>query len=295
MFIIDLINIQSIGRARITIEDNSIVEFVGNNSNGKSIFTKVLEYLTKGDLIHRDVREALIKDNADRGVVLITLNNKQLGLILEHEIKNSYIMYIPDVERENEPNGKIVRPLGDSDGVQKLIKAFGLRVYQKGDICLQIAPTFGSIPFVTTSGGTNSDIVTDITIDKVADEFLKSFSAITFPTFKRRIQQLTQERDSLNMVLENMESYDWKLYEDLHERLNETYNAYKSYKELEINPIPVPNLEIIPVSEHRIENIPVVTIYDYCLPIKPIGKELDDYVEILNGTCPTCGRPLFEH
>ncbi len=294
MLRVDLINVQSIGEAHIIIEDNSIVEFVGNNSNGKSIFTKVVEYLTKGDLIHRDVREALIKDNTENAVILITLDKKQLGLVLQHELKNSFVMYVPNTDKEQELNGKIIRPLGDSDGVQHLIKQFGFRVYQKGDICLQIAPTFGAIPFVTTSGSTNSDIVTDITIDKVADEFIKSFASITFPAFKERIRKLTQEKEHLQMVLDNMESYDWHFYDEMADRMSAVYNAIASYKPMELKSIPVPNLEIVPVSDHEIINIPVITIYDYCLPIRSIGKELIDYVEILNGTCPTCGRPLFE-
>lgn len=294
MLKIDLINVQAIGEAHIIAEDNTIVEFVGNNSNGKSIVSKVIEEMTKGDLIHKDVRESLIKDGSESAVILFTLHNKQLGVVLTHELKSCVMMYVPDMSKEDEPGGKILRPLSDSDGCNIMIKEFGFRTYAKGEICLQLAPTFGAIPFVTTGGSVNNDIVTDITIDRIADEFLKSFANITFPMFKDRIKRMTLERDHLQMIVDNMESYDWHAYEDIAERMSGVYNAIAPYKELEISNIPVPRLEIIPVPSYEIRNIPVVQIYNYCLPISEIGKELLDYVEISKGICPTCGRPLFE-
>lgn len=294
MLKIDLVNVQSIGEAHIEIENNSIAEFTGNNSNGKSIFSKVVEYMTKGDLIHRDVREALIKDGAESAVILITMNNRQLGLVLTHELKNSIMMLVPNVSKENEQGGKILRPLSDTDGCNHLMKSFGFRTYSKGDICLQLAPTFGAIPFVTTGGGTNSDIVNDITVDKIADEFLKSFANITFPTFKQRIQRLGKEKEHLQAVVDSMESYDWRAYEDIAERMGTLYNAYASYQPIEIEDIPIPNLDVVAVPSISVADIPVVTFYDYIPFIKDIDKELQDYVDILNGVCPTCGRPLIE-
>lgn len=292
---IDLVNVQAIGEAHIEIGNNSICEFVGNNSNGKSILCKVLEYLTKGDLIHRDVREALIKDNTQSAVILITVDNRQIGVVLQHELRDCVMMYVPDVRKESEEGGKILRPLSDSDGCQLMLKSFGFRTYSKGDICLQLAPTFGAIPFVTTGGGTNGDIVNDITVDKVADEFLKSFASITFPTFKGRVNQLKREKEHIQTILDNMESYDWRQYESIADRMKSVYDAIAPYKEYKVSNVPIPYLEIIPVSQYDVRSIPVVEVYDYCTYVNFIGKELLDYVEICNGKCPTCGRPLFNN
>lgn len=295
MLKVDLVNVQAISEAHMVFEDNSISEFTGNNSNGKSILSKVIEYLTKGDLIHKDVREALIKDTAESAVVLFTLNNKQLGIVLAHELKNSIVMYVPNLEHENDEGGKILRPLSDSNGVDAMVKEFGFRTYSKGDICLQLAPTFGAVPFVTTSGSVNNDIVTDITIDKVADEFLKSFSTITFPTFKDRVKRLTKEKEHLETVLENMESYDWRAYEAIAEKMSDIYNAIRAYQPIKVENIPVPPLEVIPISEIHVNNLPSIQFYDYCEKVCNIDKELTDYIDIMNGVCPTCGRALIEH
>lgn len=293
MFNIQLRNIQAIGEAELNLEEHSIVEFTGDNSNGKSVISKVIGALTSGDIRHKEVRRSLIKDGKDEGLVLFNFNEKQLGLVLKESASESFVLYYPDIRKD--PNDFVARELGDAEGTEALIREFGFRTYAKGDICLQLSPTFGAIPFVTTSGAINDDIVQDITTDKVADEFLQSFSTITFPMFKQRIQMLKQQRDSIKTVLDSMESYDWRAYEDMQNRLTEVFNAAEKYRSLEIDEIPIPNLEVIPVPHLELSPLLVIYTCDYIPLIEPIGKELDDYIQVLEGVCPTCGRPLVEH
>lgn len=296
MFKIDLINVQAIGEAHIVMEDNTINVFTGNNSNGKSIVSKVIEYLSKGDLIHKDVREALIKDSAEQAVVLMTLGSRQLGLVLTRELNKSVVMLVPDLARENEQGGRIVRPLSDSKGVELMVREFGLRTYNNGEICLQLAPTFGPIPMVTTSGKTNNDMVDDITIDKVADEFLSSFANITFPTFKERKKRLSRDIEKYDMLLKNMEQYDWKKYDEIYNEMDRLYSLMRGWSDLDIENIPLP-LEVVVVPDLEIENIPLPLpeYFSYAEYIPNIEKELDDLIALEQGVCPTCRRPWFEH
>lgn len=294
MLEIDLVNIQAIEEAHIVITENTITEFVGNNSNGKSIVTKSIEYLTKGDLIHRDVRDALMKDGTEQSVIMFTYGFKQLGIILKRELKDCIAMYVPDMRKAEQPGGRVLLPLGDSDGIAHLVRAFGFRTYAKGDICLQLAPTFGAIPFVTTSGSVNSDIVSDITTDKVADEFITSFSTITFPAFKNTLKRYRSEREHLQMVIDSMESYDWHAYEALAEEMHKVYMCINSYAYTQISEIEIPYLNVVPVSAVKIHEIPIVSFCDYAPVIFPIGVELDEYLQISKGICPTCGKPFFD-
>ena len=292
MFKIDLRNIQAIGDAHIVIEDRTITEFTGDNSNGKSVISKIIEKLTSGDLSHKDVRCTLIKDHTSEGVALFTHDEKQLGIILRKEAKDSYIMYKKDCI--NNPDDAILRNINDNDAVKAIVRAFGFRVYGSGDICLQLHPTWGAIPFVTTNGSVNNAIVQDITTDKVADEFLKSFETITFPVFKDKIARLKKEKENAQAVLDNMESYNWKAYSNIYDRLSEVYQKIKDYEYGYIEDIPVPDLSILPVSRIQLGDIPIVEFYDLC-PTLDCIPEVEDYVKVLNGVCPTCGRPLFEH
>lgn len=292
MFKIDLQNIQAIGNAHIVVENNTIVEFVGDNSNGKSVISKVIENLVSGDIAHEDVRRTLIKDNTEQGVVIFTYNEKQLGLILKPAVKDSLIMYKPNII--DDPENAIFRAINDADGLNAIVREFGFRAYANGDICLQLHPTWGAIPFITTSGATNNSIVEDITRDKIADNFLSSFQTITFPVFKEKIARLQKEHDSAKAVLDNMESYDWRAYDAIYEELSEVYQQIKDYEYCYIDDIPVPDLSVVPVSNIQIPDIPIIQFYDLCSRI-PYPKSLDDYLKVLSGVCPTCGRPLFEH
>ena len=292
MFKIDLQNIQAIGNAHIVVENNTIVEFVGDNSNGKSVISKVIENLVSGDIAHEDVRRTLIKDNTEQGVVIFTYNEKQLGLILKPAVKESLIMYKPNIV--DDPENAIFRAINDTDGLNAIVREFGFRAYANGDICLQLHPTWGAIPFITTSGATNNSIVEDITRDKIADNFLSSFQTITFPVFKEKIARLQKEHDSAKAVLDNMESYDWRAYDAIYEELSEVYQQIKDYEYCYIDDIPVPDLSVVPVSNIQIPDIPIIQFYDLCSRI-PYPKSLDDYLKVLSGVCPTCGRPLFEH
>lgn len=289
MIKIDVYDIQVIGSASIELPENSIIEFTGDNSNGKSVITKLLTMLLNGDIRNESVRRALIKDGKERGVFLMTHNKEQLGVVITPHIGGSIVMYNSDCGNQET---MIVRQLNDIKGCEALIHKFGFRCYNNGEVCLQIHPTWGPIPFITTSGQTNYEIVEDITVDKIADEFLKTFKDITFPSFKNSIKRLKNEKENITTILDNMESYDWRAYEEISQKIKPIYSALSKCDFIEIENIPIPNLNIVPVNKIEINNIPIVTGYDYAPTILTIGKELDDYLEIVNGICPTCGKPL---
>lgn len=292
MYTIDLVNVQAISKAHIEFKDNTIVEFIGDNSNGKSILSKVVEALTKNDLKDKETRMSLIKDGTEQAVILFTHNQEQLGIILEQEVSKSYILYIPNKDNDSV---RYVRCINDKEGCDAMIKKFGFRVYSDGDICLQLSPTFGAVPFVTTGGGTNYDIVQDITTDKVAEEFLKTFKTITFPVLKARTSNLKSQRDSAQSILDNLEVYDWKEYERLAEELNLVYRELEHANLFCIEPIPIPDLSFVPNLNFEIKPIPIIEVYNFCKPIEDLGQALSDYLSIYNGVCPTCKRRLFSN
>ena len=289
MFVFDFQNVQAIGEAHIHIEENSITEFVGDNSNGKSVLSKVIDAMTKGDLKDAETRNSLIKDGTSQAVIIITYRTRQLGLLLQRELSESYMVFTPNI---NEPDTNFVRNISDTEGCDQLMHKFGFRTYSKGDICLQLAPTFGPIPLISTSGTVNGEIVNDIKTDKVAQGFIDSFQKITFPVFKERVKNLKLQIQSAQTVLDNMESYDWRKYEEFAESLGKHYNRLEKLDYFELSEIPIPRFGNVPPGDFQLSNIPIVKIYDYGKLLAPIGKELDDYVSIMNGVCPTCKKRL---
>lgn len=291
MITVDMQNVQAIGVAHIELPENSIIEFSGDNSNGKSILSKVIQNITNGDIRHKDVRRTIIKDGTDCAIVSIIHNQEQLGIILREEVADSIVSYNPDLTKEN---AAVFRSLNDAEGVKHLIKKFGFRTYANGDICLQLSPTWGAIPFVTTSGAVNDEIVQDITVDKIAQNFLDSFQTITYPTFKQRLKNLKSEREHLSTVLGVIDNYDWRAYNEIATRLKSDYELIKNYTFITI--------ENIPLAERPKYELPDIRIGKHIMPklVTPIGYmnsligEVRKYQTIRQGVCPTCGRPFME-
>ncbi len=288
MFRIEVNDLQAISHAVLQWEDNENVQFTGNNSNGKSVIGKVIEALTSGNIKVKNVRLSLIRDNTEAGSMLIQHNKVQLAVFIKEELRDSLIMYIPDATN---PNKCLIRHLNEG-GINEILHKFGFRVYGNGDVCLQLAPTFGSIPFVTTSGSTNDLIVKDITADRIADEFLNAYSSITYPIIRSKVKALKTEIDNNETVLNSMVSYDYNEYGRIAEEAKKVYNIIKNYVFYDFERVVVPpSINVEPLPDPHFRNIKIFVpppIFDF----QNIGKELSDYIDLLNGTCPTCGRPF---
>lgn len=293
MFAVKLKNIQAIGDCSIIIEDNSITEFTGDNSNGKSVLSKVIERLVSGDIRNKAIRNSLIKDGYDTGNITMLNNEKGLNIVLTRESSSCILSYNSNIKDDTK---WIARQLSDADFLSKAIYAFGFRSYNNGDICLQLAPTFGVIPFVTTSGSVNQEIVNDITVDRIADEFLNSFKTITFPTFKNKVSDLKLKIDKNEELLNSLEVVDWKRYKSIGEKLSELYYATQAYTPIHIETFDIPDLNIVDVPiMHIDENIPICIFENYVCKIdETIYKSIVDLDKLEQGICPTCGRPLVE-
>lgn len=282
-------NCQGISDSVITLPPNSLVEFVGDNSNGKSTISRYIEHMNKGDLQLSEIREPLIKDGcAASQFAIVSDNGAQLILLLYRESGKSYMAYVPDV---NNPTVGISRPLSDRDGCKKILHKFGFRSYANGDICLNLAPTFGGIPLVTTSGKTNFEIIEDFTKDGVADEFLRGYKEITRPIFVQKTKAYSSRKAELEKLVAVNLYPDWEFCKTFHEDNEKLATAIAKVVFLEpvdyTRPQAYHVVEMSPVTYQR----PCAFVYPYC---EDMTKELREVIEYNNKRCPTCGRQYLE-
>ncbi len=289
MYKIIIKNIQAIEDAVIEFDDNNIVEFTGNNSNGKSVVIKLLQALVSGDLRQKATRRALIRDGQTYGQFSMYHDLSAISVCVAEALNESSIIFCPDV---NDVDVRYQRDISDTEGVEAILRKFGFRTYADNSICLQVFPTYGIIPFVTTSGSVNHQIVQDITVDKIAEEFINTFANITFPVFKQRIKNIRDKKEATENMLANMVQYDWRAYEDLSLRMIKVNTTLSNYIPTELKPIPIPNLQIHEINSLHIESIPIIDFYEMPKLISTITTELRDYLTVLDGTCPTCGKAL---
>ena len=294
MFKITMDNLQAIGHAEIQSNERGILEFTGANSNGKSILTKTLEIITNGDIKDKETRRLLIKRGFNEGCLVIQIGVQQLGFVIGVEQRDTFLVYVPNVLSEDKSNN-IVRFLGEK-GWDEILHQFGLRVYDKGNICLQLAPTFGAMPFVSTSSSTNWEIQEDISRDKVAEEFVTSFEKITYPAFRAAKTRLESRIEDVKSVLNSMADYDYEAYGTLAEKMKNLYNATKNYKFYTLKNIPIPpEVNVVPLKPFVLKNIPVITMGPILKSLGNISDDIGELEIVQNGTCPTCGKRLLDH
>ena len=291
MFKVVIKDIQAIHDAEVVLNDNTITEFVGDNNNGKSVTAKIVQYLTSGDIMHKDVREALIRDGANQGIVLFQWNKKQLALCVAIESRDSYVIYCPN---SDEPT-KCVKRYFNEKGIDVILEKFGFRVYNKGEVCLQVSPTWGPIPFVTTNGATNYEIVKDIEVDKVAEEFLETFEKITYPVFKNMSKnyklRIEEKRNALSLI----DQYDWAAYGRIAKEIREVYGVISGYTYYMPGHIALCQpVEVVSVNPYVPSRMELFSCPQIIYRPKSIMDTIVNLRKINEGVCPTCGRPLME-
>ena len=282
-------NCQGIADATIEVPRNSLVEFIGENSNGKSTISRYIEHIVKGDLHLEEERHPLIRDHYDHSEFGIESDDGALlAVILFRELAKSYMIYLPD--KENKNNG-ISRSISDRDACKKLVHRFGFRSYSNGEICLNIGPTYGPIPLVTTGSKTNFEILDDFTKDVVAEEFIKGYKEHTRPMFSLKMKNYKERRADLERLVEQDLYPDWEFCKDFAARNADLAKALTM----------LVSMEHIDYGRPSVLNVVDVHRINYTRPCFFEFKHADDLsaqlrtiVEFNNKKCPTCGRLYTE-
>lgn len=282
-------NCQGITDCTLDLPPNSLVEFTGDNSNGKSTVSRYIEHIVAGDLHLKEERLPLIKDGCEKAEFgLIADNNSMLIVILYREVGKSYMCYFPDAD--NTSKG-ISRLISDRDACAKLVSKFGFCVYAKGEICLNIGPTFGPIPLVTTKSKTNFEVLDDFTKDATAEEFIKSYTTYTRPMFNRKMKSLKERRADLERLTEQDLYPDWEFCKSFAERNKDLATALASLvvmQHIDYGRPPVLNV----VDMKRI-NYSRPCFFEF-KHAADLSSQLRTIVEFNNKKCPTCGRLYME-
>lgn len=288
---IALHNIQSIEHAVLDFPETGIVSFTGDNSNGKSIIEKALTGLVCMEIMDREVRESLIRDGENDAYFVIIIGNKSLSCKLHSERDQTVVQYIPNLQ---DNTTAITRSLREG-GIEELIYEFGFRVYGNNQLCLQIYPTYGLMPFINTSPALNGEIVDDVTHDKMADAFIENYKEITYPTARRTITEYKQREVTLSSTLNAMTMYDWRSYEKLLSRISACKDFFEHYVTIDFRELRIPpNVRVIDLPKFTLREIKVTRLAPTYSGFREITSSIKNYVEVLNGKCPTCGKPLNE-
>lgn len=288
---ISLHNIQSIKDATIELPDTGIVEFIGGNSNGKSILEKVISTITSLDVEDEDSRRTIISDGETSGYIVMVHNGKSLAVLIDHVRDKTVFQYNPDISDKS----KLVTRTLREGGMEALIRDFGWCVYDHRNICLQLYPTFGAIPYINTSYGVNTEITEDVLRDRVADQFLTNYETITYKQAQEFIKQLKSRKNVLEASVNATMVYDYEAYEALATRLKKAIDFYENFETIHLDEIPIPpTLSFIDIPYMQLQEIPIVEFIPNDMHLNDLSESIDNLLSVLNGKCPTCGKNIFE-
>lgn len=284
-------NLQSIRDVSFSLPDTGIISFSGDNSNGKSILEKIISNVVSMDIADLVTRTTLISDEEDSGYIVMIHNNKSLSVLLHKERDKTIMQYMSDV---NNPETKVTRSLREG-GFEEMLWEFGWRSYGDGSICLQIYPTFGTMPLINTSSTVNTEIVEDVVRDKMAEKFMENYSKVTYPLVQATVRNLKSRKNVLESQIAATKTYDYEAYEALGERAQRCLEFFDHFMELTLEEIElVPDVELVDVPYLKLNEIPLVELAEPNMYLDDIETILVEYTEVLNGKCPTCGRGFVE-
>lgn len=287
-------HLQSIrDEVKLEFPESGVVIFAGDNSGGKSIIMKVLSSAIACQYNNKQLRNAHINREHRWGeLILETYKNDVLTIHLDREAKFTYYIL------KSEGKGEVKRYLADKH-LDSLIEAFGFHYNKDRDISLNIRRILESMPFVTTSGVTNLDLLNSAAVENAAQtaekgigDTLKELKELK-TAVSTKLESLKYEYDSLKIInIKELEKY------------RETLNKLKiTILKLKV-PLPPKYYEIYKLEVLENFRIPLAPNLIQINNIGDISKlinyprlpELESLIEVINmikeKKCPTCGRAI---
>lgn len=287
MIQIFLENVQTIDKYMFEFPERGIVQFRGNNSNGKSILGKAISRIVLQLLIYDDKRLPLIQDGKQSATVSMRYNNKGLVVNIDKDVNKCFYGLIRE-------NGEKVRRGLREGGISDMIREFGFVVYGKNLVCLQFCETFGLMPFVNTPDELNGEIVNSVTTDIPSERFLENYN-ITFKEAKARLNAYNREIDTCQATIDSHKIKDVSGYSELIARAKDVM-AKRSYLKpafhVTLEPFPKMEFKIKKVS--RLDKIEMPVHLVKINHLFSLDKNIVEMKKVKEGKCPLCGKPLLE-
>lgn len=280
-------NIQSIVDQQFEFpDDKGLVQFLGHNSNGKSILGKVVSLVVFQQVPDDEERLPLIRDGEEEGSFSMQWGNKVLGVLINRDVNKCLYIY---KEGEQDP----IRRLVKQGGIDQIIRKMGFLVYGKNEVCLQLCETYGPMPFVNTRKSLNGEIVNACCTDLSSENFIKNYAE----TFREAKKIMNSYKVDIARNEAIIESTGYKNYEGLDKIITELKVLYRRgcsmpYVELsELNPPTCVRTDLDYIGRVDLQ---VPLCLDVVENINPMLNLVLKIQEMYRGKCPTCGRYLME-
>lgn len=302
---IEIVNIQSHEYTKIKLNKTGITRFYGENNDGKSVITKMVDYFIREKIKDPRVRKAMIRKTNNCGKLIIT---KYDGVILTLHLDLEAAKTFVKLERPGQEFD--VRYLADKSYPQ-LIRIAGFHYNKENDITLNVYQTNEPWVFVQTKPTTNYDVLNEAVSDPLVEEGLSNLnkfmkeSKTLINGYAKSISNLQSQyamlpnsniesevsiKDRCEYFLKNIEKLDTPKY-------------HMCRKIIDITGIEALNFTIKPPSMNVVKSaqlqefINSIDILSLIPDITKLIPFIESVVEIQKSVetlvCPTCGRSLM--
>lgn len=281
-------NLQSHKDVRLEFPKEGVVVFHGDNSSGKSVIRRTLEYILDGSINVSNKRCPLIrKGESFAELEMEASTGLYFKIHITYEASGTYaVLRYPD-------GNEVVRYLRDK-AIAQLLREFRFHYDDNRDISLTIRNTDNGLPFITTSPVVNGELLNSSLTDEKAVLKIESIKEHQM-SVKADIEKTKMQIESSNTILNSIVITDEE--EDL--KMSEIYMRYHNIlshiyvPNLEFNLPTIPDVDFIEIYRPRLKKICYPHIVEVYRPkIEDLTKLWDEIEMIEKGVCPTCHQPL---
>lgn len=279
---VELHNIQSHRNTVLKFPETGLILFYGRNSNGKSVWVRVLTDVLSGAIYKPLIRKSLITRGANSGLMKITLySNRVLVVHIHREASQTYV----------ELDG-VKRFLADKS-VAQFVEDFGFHYDAKFGLSINVHGDGDPFLFTDTKYTTNWALMNSAFDDMDAEQSITNLTA-SIAENKRMRKDIASKIAISTQFLETITLCDIKAEFARYQHLEYLQKNLKACSNISrLPPSIVKPRPFVP----KLPNIPVIRTVAFIEPLPTIPVELNsanEYVAVKERTCPYCNRRLSE-
>lgn len=282
-----MVNIQSHTRTLLEFPQTGIVRFFGNNSNGKSVFVKVLSDVVSNAIARPNNRRSIIRRGHDHGELLLTrYDGTSLLIHIALEAASTY------AELTRPDNPPVRRYLADKS-IPLLVREFGWHYDSDHRTSINIHQDVDGFLFVDTPKSTNFDLLNSARSDQYAEASAESITKL----MKASKQQRSEIAHAFQVAQATYAALQYWDEEEEQRMLDTCSYLARNIEALSISPMPelqpVPKVRILPMMPPMPELKYPKMLPVFVEPLPDLTGMLVELQSIASGICPTCKRKLI--
>lgn len=281
-------NIQSHKDVLIEFPEEGVVVLCGDNSSGKSVIRRTLQFILDGSIGNSSKRCPLIRRNEPFGEIEIEADTGlyfKAHIAIEASDTYGLLRY---------PDGTEVKRYLRDKVISDMLKEFNFHYNADRDISLTIRNTDDGMPFVNTSPVVNGDLLSSALVDEQAElkiASLKDHIMSVRSAMEQALMEINASETILNSIVITDEEADMQVYRKCIKAYDILSHFYTPKLEFDLPNVPnVPLLEIYKPRIKKIKTPLAIEVYKpTLLNLEKLQKEVET---IEKGVCPTCHQSL---